>query len=106
MKRTLWHVTTKSNVDQILAGGFRDGPFRENARLKGVYFADQPTWDGMAIELSQLDGWVAIVVLIDEADAKKYHVVEEGGRERDWVEWFVPAAVANRGTLFVLTPNR
>lgn len=102
IKVTLWHVTTEANAAAIEAGGFRDGPFRETRNLRGVYFADQPNYDGMAATHVP-PGYVALVVQLEADEAREYEVREDSGVDREWAEWFVPGEIVNRGPVYRLT---
>lgn len=97
MAITLWHVTRQSSAEQIEAGGFRDGPFRELARLRGVYFADRPMFDSQD---GIPPGCVGFAVIFDdEAAIVEYEVVERGGVD-GWREWFIPADVVNSCAIY------
>lgn len=105
MATTLWHVTSMEKCEQILDSGFRDGPFRENPKLQGVYLSDYPTWDGMTNNVPE--GWAAIAVVFEESEKQlaDYSVSEEGNSNQ-YREWFIPAPNVNRATPYFVRKDQ
>ncbi len=96
----LYHSTSASRAQAILADGFRDEAFMGVAR--GVFFADRPLlpFDGVAASAE-----VTLEVMPSAALQDEWELIEEGRPEDAYREWLVPADVANTWPCRLLTED-
>ena len=91
MELVLYHRTTTSAAQQIVAEGFRDGEgYYMTANLhRGVWLSDRPL---DANEGTLGETLLRVEMDCTEGDIAKWEWVEEG---RGYREWLVPADIVN-----------
>lgn len=89
-----FHRTDQTSAERILAGGFLDrtGTYAFGTLLTGVWLSDVP--------VDSNDGASAGALLLVEFDVPadklaEFESVEEGGEDRTYREWLMPAAFVN-----------
>lgn len=100
---TLWHLTSTENLESIRENGFRDSSMKERPELKGVFFADQPVWDGMTDGIP--DDGTGIVAVFDLPDEEldSYEIKHEPPQL--YREWLIPEDVVNQSAFFYVVTD-